>query len=216
MIQSNNIPISANLKFFSKFINNDPSAEVIQSLDQLIIFLYNSFVKGVIVIIDEYDAPVSNMFWSNHYENIKLLHGKILETLKNNPFVKQAILIGCFPVPLDEGSSELNDLKEITILNKRFAKYFGFTQEDVDELLEKICRQGEINGQEQKNIKDAVKNWYNGYLIYDTTIYNPYSIMNFIRYYMETLNLKQSLQCYWANNSKRKLIKQCFKRLNRI
>ena len=59
-IKSNDIPISDGLKFFSNFIHGDPSAEVSQSLEELIIFLYDFFKKQFIVIIDEYDAPLSN------------------------------------------------------------------------------------------------------------------------------------------------------------
>ena len=184
-----------------KFKRNDPSADLTESLKQLIIFLYNCFEKEVIVLIDEYDAPLSNMFWSEHYQNIKTLHDSILRTLKGNFRLKKQILIGCFPVPIDDGSSWINNFQEMTIENEYFGKYFGFTQTDVDELLEKICKQADITGQEMKDIKDAVKNWYNGYLIIKTTIYNPYSIMNFIGKYMRSLNLKQSLKCYWAKNS---------------
>ena len=164
-IQSNNLPIPDDLEFLLKFRHNDPSAELKNSLKQLIMFLYNCFRKEVIVIIDEYDTPLCNMFWSRHYENIKILHGNILDTLKNNPLVKQSILIGCFPILLNGGASELNHLIEINLFEESFTEYFGFTEEDVDELLEKICHQADINGQEKDKIKDAVKNWYNGYLI---------------------------------------------------
>ena len=80
-------------------------------------------------------------------------------------------------------------------------------------MLERICQQIDINRQEKDRLEDAVKNWYKGYLIYKTTIYNPYSIMNFIRVYIQALDLEKSLKCYWPNNREIKYIKQCYKRL---
>ena len=146
-------------------------------------------------------------------QKYKKLHWNILDTLEKQSSHKASNFNRMLSGTIDMVFRN-KYLEEITLFDESFAKYFGFTEKDVEELLEKICQQADINGQEKDKIKDAVKNWYKGYLIDKTTIYNPYSIMSFIREYMQTLDLEKSLKCYWANNSEIKFIKQCYKRLS--
>ncbi len=118
----------------------------------------------------------------------KLLSG----ALKDNKWLERGILTGIMRVAKESIFSGLNNLKVYSMLNDRFETAFGFTQEEVTNALHDYNLQ---------DYQDATKEWYNGYQSGNVTVYNPWSIINFIQE-------RGKLETYWLNTSDNELVKQ--------
>ena len=213
-ITENNIRINAELTYFMKVMARDSNILLSNSLSNLITFLYNVFNKAsVYVLIDEFDAPLNHLFWTENFQVMNELQNCILRTLKNNECIEQAILIGCYPLHLTGGVSDINTIKEIDITNSVLVEYFGFTENEVDELLGKLSKVMKLTNEQKTQLKLGVKDWYNGYLINNTTIYNPFSIMNFLKELTIKKNIEECYNVFWAQVSDMKVIKEYFKSL---
>jgi hypothetical protein len=143
------------------------------------------------LLIDEYDTPIQSAYFHGYYDNmIELMRGIFGSVLKGNTDMHRAIITGILRISKESLFSGVNNLKVFSILNQEYAEHFGFTETEVDEALKKanLSNLGEI------------KNWYNGYHIGDSQIYNPWSIANCI-------DGKGALRPYWVNTSSNDLIK---------
>lgn len=158
--------------------------------------LLNEYYKeNVIILIDEYDAPLINAYEYGYYNEalifFKVLYGSVLKT---NDSLKFGILTGVVRVAQAGIFSDLNNLMVHTILDKKYNTYFGLLESEVEKALEDF--------QIEYKLQD-VKAWYNGYKFGDIEVYNPWSILNFI-YYKE-------LRPYWINTSSNVVIKEMLK-----
>ncbi|MBH1988454.1 MAG: AAA family ATPase [Myxococcaceae bacterium] len=134
-------------------------------------WLYAHHGKGVYILIDEYDTPINEA--SEHgyaKEAIQLLRSFLTPALKGNPSLEKAVLTGILRVGGVNLFSGLNNFAEDSLFSNRYSPYYGFTEEEVDELLVKA----------QRDNKAEVKEWYNGYNIGGITIYNPWSISHYL------------------------------------
>jgi hypothetical protein len=111
--------------------------------------------------------------------------------LKGNSYIGKAVVTGVLRIAKESLFSDLNNPKVCSVLDSGYSQYFGFTEEEVQELLVKAKLEVKT---------DEIKKWYNGYKIGDTTIYNPWSIANCI-------NEKGNLRPYWINTSDNQLIR---------
>jgi len=166
--------------------------ELIQSLQFLSRLLYEQIGKKVIVLIDEYDAPIIQSYLHNYYEKmVEFVNGLLSKVLKTNSALEKGFLTGITRIAKEGIFSGLNHLSVYTILNTQYSDKFGFTQEEVDQLL--------IN-YDLYDKKDEIKDWYDGYIFGNTNIYNPWSLLSCISF-------RGDLQTYWANTSNNNLIK---------
>ena len=162
-------------------------------------YLYMHYQKEVIVLIDEYDAPIQAGYFNNYYqEAIKIMRDLLGACLKTNPYLERALLTGITRVSKESLFSGLNNLKVYSLLNKKYQEHFGFTEEEVNMLVDKM-------GYEDKLIE--MKAWYNGYTVGDTTLYNPWSIIS-------CLDNDGLIENYWLNTSGNELIKKLLIRSN--
>ena len=104
-----------------------------------------------------------------------LFKGIFSSTLKDNIYLKKGIVTGILPIVKARLFSGVNNLEEYTILNNNFSEHFGFTEEEVIDVIQR-SRIGKI-----EELMEKIKEWYNGYRIGDNTIYNPRSIMKMIQ-----------------------------------
>jgi hypothetical protein len=111
--------------------------------------------------------------------------------LKTNPYLEKGIITGILRVAKESIFSDLNNVKVYSILDKKYSEYFGFTEEEVSDLLVK-AKLGEKS--------EEIRLWYNGYIFGKTVLYNPWSIVNCI-------NEEGMLKPYWVNTSGNDLIK---------
>ncbi|MCD6056470.1 MAG: family ATPase, partial [Gammaproteobacteria bacterium] len=145
------------------------------------------------LLIDEYDTPIQSSYVYNYYEPmINVMRGLFGSVLKTNPYLDRAVITGILRVAKESLFSGVNNLEIYSLLRYEYGKHFGFTEEEVDQLLTKAGLE-----ESQKEIKD----WYNGYQVGNTVVYNPWSVANCIK-------RKGELQPYWVNTSDNQLIRR--------
>ena len=142
------------------------------SLQLLSLFLYKHYNKECIIIIDEYDTPIQQGHVGGYYTQvIDFMRNFFSGGLKDNPCLAYGFLTGILRIAKESIFSGLNNLKIYSILDEKFSQYFGFTKEEVKEIL------AYYNVSEKY---DEVCQWYDGYLFGNTEIFNPWSVINYI------------------------------------
>lgn len=154
--------------------------------------------QKVIVLIDEYDVPLENAYFRGFYEEMTDFIRSLFESvLKSNDSLEFAVITGCLRVSKESIFTGLNNLEIISILNENYARYFGFTQPEVEEMLY-------YYGISEK--KEELKRWYDGYLFGNTEVYNPWSVVNYIK--TAITNQIAFPKPYWSNTSSNSIIKE--------
>ena len=180
--------ISICRKDFSKIILEN-------SLKFLSKVLNEYYKKKVIVLIDEYDAPLVSAYRYGYYKEAKNFFSNLYgSVLKDNASLQVGVVTGIIRVVRAGIFSDLNNLKEYSILNKEYDEYFGFLEEDVKNTLKYY----EIDSK-----LEEIHSWYNGYKFGDKKVYNPWSILNFLS--------TRELKSYWIDTSDNYLIKDILK-----
>lgn len=151
---------------------------------------------NVIVLIDEYDVPLENAYFNGFYdEMINLIRSVFESVLKTNDSLEFAVLTGCLRISKESIFTGLNNPKVYSVSDAAFSQYFGFTEQEVRELVEYY------------NISERfeeIKTWYDGYRIGKTEIYNPWSLLNFID---DTIADDGCIpDAYWVNTSSNSII----------
>lgn len=156
-------------------------------------YLHKVHGKRVIVLIDEYDAPIHAGYSRGYYEKVINFFRMFLETgLKDNPHLERAVLTGILRVSKESIFSGLNNLGVYTLLDGNFSTCFGFTETEVQGLLEKA---------DLSAVRESVRVYYDGYEFGGRSIYNPWSILSFLQ--SETKELRP----YWLNTSSNELVR---------
>src|SRR3989338_322998 len=165
------------------------------ALQMLCNCLYQHHGKKPWLLIDEYDTPVHASFQHSYYdEMISFMRNLLGAALKTNPYLEKAVITGILRVSKESLFSGLNNIEVYSLLRKEYSQYFGFTEQEVSDLLQ------EAHLTEKA---EAIKQWYNGYQFGNTVVYNPWSIVNCIK--------RQGELCpYWVNTSDNALIKKLF------
>ncbi len=189
--------LSENDKNYVKSILNREASVSDYQLSILKLCEFLDLHHGVkpMLLIDEYDTPINNSYICNYYEEcigfMRLLYSNCL---KDNNFVERAVLTGIYRVAKESIFSGLNNLKVSTLIDDEFSDCFGFTPEEVHQLLI------DTNALDRE---EDVQRWYNGYIFgKDQVIYNPWSILSFLE------NTQRELKPYWVNTSSNDIIKQ--------
>ena len=168
-------------------------SELAMSLDRLMKYLVRYHNQKVILLIDEYDSPIHEAYAKGYYEEVIAFMRPFLgKALKDNAALEKAVLTGILRVAKESVFSDLNNLKVFTILDETFADRFGFTTAEVTALLEQAG---------WASCRDEAEQWYNGYLIGETIIYNPWSILNFLH------ANSPKFQAHWVNTSSNDLVR---------
>ena len=137
-----------------------------------------------LVLLDEYDTPIHVAFDKGYYDRmIGFMRNFMSLVFKDNTDIFRGVITGILRVSKESIFSGLNNIDVDTILELPMCTSFGFTQEETDRMLTDYSLDGQ---------KDEVKNWYNGYLFGDQTVYNPWSVLSFI-------NKGGVLAPYWVN-----------------
>ena len=167
------------------------------SLRNLVQYLYEYYGRKVVVLIDEYDQPIIDSYIKVYYDKaisfFKSFYGLVL---KDNEYLEMGVMTGILRVAKENIFSGLNNLEVHTILDSEFTEYFGIMEDEVEEALKDFNLEYEL---------EDVQKWYNGYLFGDTKVYNPWSIINFLK--------KGRLRPYWVNTSGNGLIQLYLEKL---
>ena len=180
----------SDLREFDKIWLKEKEANYDSSLLNLTKYLYNYYKKEVILLIDEYDSPLIVANQRNYYkDSINFFRNFFSIALKTNPYLKTAVLTGIVQVAKEGIFSGLNNVITYNILENRFETFFGLSEEEVEVALKYFEMEYQI---------EEVKKWYDGYKFGGKEIYNPWSILNYLR--------TKELRAYWVNTSDNALI----------
>ena len=167
------------------------------SLRNLVQYLYEYYGKKVVVLIDEYDQPIIDSYIKGYYDKaisfFKSFYGLVL---KDNDYLEMGVMTGILRVAKENIFSGLNNLEVHTILDSEFTEYFGIMENEVEDSLKDFDLEYELID---------VQKWYNGYLFGEMNVYNPWSIINFLK--------RGKLKPYWVNTSGNGLIKLYLQKL---
>ena len=156
----------------------------------------------VIILIDEYDVPLENSYFRGFYsEMIDFIRSLFESALKTNDSLEFAVITGCLRISKESIFTDLNNLRIISILDNYYSEYFGFTPEEVRQMMKYY----EI---ESKTL--MVKKWYNGYLFGDTRVYNPWSVINIVADLYKNINFLP--RNYWVNTSSNSIVRNLIDR----
>ena len=153
--------------------------------------------EKVFILIDEYDVPLENAYFEGFYEEMTGFIRSLFESaLKTNPYLERGVITGCLRISRESIFTGLNNLNVHSMLSGHFSSRFGFTEEEVQELLayyDLSEKYGEL------------KDWYDGYLFGRTEIYNPWSIVNYV---YEAGSENYLPKPYWSNTSSNRIIRE--------
>ena len=165
------------------------------SLKFLTRILYEKYNKKVVVLIDEYDAPLVSAYHNKYYEKAKDFFKTFYSSvLKDNVYLQMGVMTGIIRVIKAGIFSDLNNLNTYTILSDFYPNCYGLTEEEVKKALITYNLEYEMGD---------VKDWYNGYRFGKSEVYNPWSILNFLH--------AKELRAYWVDTSGNDLINDVLK-----
>lgn len=181
-----------------------PDDALIASLKTLSLLLEKHYGQKAILLIDEYDVPLDKAFQRGYYdEMVSLIRSLFDNALKTNNSLYFAVLTGCLRISKESIFIGLNNPKVHTISDIRYDEYFGFTNADVDELLEFY---------ELSSYKNTISDWYDGYRFGDTDVYCPWDVINYCDELLADPNAEP--ENYWANTSGNDLLRRLLKKAN--
>ena len=187
------------LAFENILLKNTELEDLKEALKFLTRILYEKYNKKVVVLIDEYDSPLVSAYINGYYEKAKDFFKTFYSTvLKDNSYLQMGVLTGIIRVIKAGIFSDLNNLSTYTILSDVYTDSYGLTEEEVEKSLKDYGIEQEIS-----NVKD----WYDGYKFGDSEVYNPWNILNFLRF--------KELRAYWVDTSGNDLIKDVLKKITK-
>lgn len=149
-----------------------PESSWASALGMLSQCLFKHHGKAPVLILDEYDTPIQQGHLQDFYEKIVLFMRNFFSSgVKDNGNLSFAFMTGILKVAKESIFSGMNNLKVNSILDDRFSGYFGFTREEICEMLDYYGKSGKL---------DEVCEWYDGYLFGETEIFNPWSVINYM------------------------------------
>jgi len=171
-----------------------PEVELQSALKFLTECLYTYHKKRVIVLLDEYDAPITNALIKCYYdEMVSFMRGFMGSVFKTNDYLEFGVLTGVLRISKESLVSGFNNPLVCGIMNKEFATCFGFTEEEVKDACEVY---------ESGDKYDEVKKWYDGYRFGGQDMYNPWSITRY-------LNARE-IDNYWVNTGSVRVLQDVF------
>lgn len=179
-------------EFFASVGDHMPDQTAQMAVRRLCGYLERYYGKKVIVLLDEYDAPMQEA-WTNGYweEAVAFFKNFFVRTFKDNDSMERGLITGITRISRESIFSGLNHLEVVTTTSDKYATSFGFTEEEVFKALDDAGL-GEH--------KEGVKKWYDGFTFGEhRDIYNPWSIISFI-------GNNARYEAYWANTSSNDLV----------
>ncbi|MGN0482514.1 MAG: AAA family ATPase [Lachnospiraceae bacterium] len=198
ILKSENL-IDADKEQYNRIMNRsaapDEYATALQFLSQC---LKEYSGKNAIILIDEYDVPLENAYFRGFYtQMIDFIRSLFESALKTNDALEFAMVTGCLRISKESIFTGLNNLEINSILSNNYAEYFGFTETEVETMLKTYDLEEKLS---------EVKQWYDGYRFGDTEVYNPWSIINYVK---AALTEKTAFpKPYWSNTSSNSIVRE--------
>ena len=171
--------------------------DVLISLRVLMRMMQIYYGKQVILLIDEYDVPMAKAGNKAYYNEMLDVIGTMMsQALKDNTALKFSVITGCLRISKESIFTGTNNFVADTIADERFSNYFGFTNEEVQRLLEDT---GNIKYQGQ------IKKWYDGYCFGKTEIYCPWDVLCYLN--KLAFESESEPENFWENTSHNDIIR---------
>ena len=171
---------------------------LVSSLQILSQLLYKHYGQNTIILIDEYDVPLDKAFQHGYYrEMVTLIRGLFGNALKTNSFLQFAVMTGCLRISKESIFTGLNNFKVYAANDLRYDEAFGFTNEEVKQLLADYYLEEHFA---------EVKEWYDGYHFGNADIYCPWDVINYVDDLV--FDPKARPKAYWINSSGNDLVKR--------
>ena len=159
--------------------------------------LFKYHGKNTIILIDEYDVPLENAYFEGFYDKmIQFIRSLFESALKTNPYLEKSVITGCLRISKESIFTGLNNLETDSVLHTRYGDSFGFTQEEVEELLAYY---------DLDELLEEVKQWYDGYLFNRFEIYNPWSLLKYVNDRKD--HVTEFALPYWSNTSSNSIVR---------
>tara|TARA_B100000745_G_scaffold291979_1_gene232398 strand:+ start:729 stop:2408 length:1680 start_codon:yes stop_codon:yes gene_type:complete len=169
-------------------------AASVKKLSQLLAAHYH---QPVVILIDEYDMPINSAYTYGYYDElVGFLRNMLSGAFKDNPSLFKGVMTGILRIARESIFSGLNNIEVCSLTEREFNHHFGFTSAETEQALADYGLTHTI---------DSVRTWYNGYNFGGVTIYNPWSILHFIKKHGE-------LKPYWLNTSDNALVRDLIAR----
>lgn len=172
------------------------------SLKTLSQLLAKHYGRKVVILVDEYDVPLDKAFQGGYYdEMVSLIRNLFGNALKTNDSLQFAVLTGCLRISKESIFTGLNNLNVMTVSDPYFCDSFGFTDDDVKELLDYYGLGA---------YRDAMRDWYNGYQFGNVSIYCPWDVIKYAQILLRDPEAEP--ENYWANTSGNGIIRRLLKK----
>ena len=182
---------------YKKILSMDEDAVWSNSIQLLSICLKQYYGTKTIILIDEYDVPLEDAYFSGYYdEMVRFICSLFESALKTNSALEFSVITGCLRISKESIFTGLNNLAVNSILSNKYSESFGFVQYEVDELMKYY------NIEEKSQL---MKKWYDGYLFGKSEVYNPWSVLNQVKEWSEDKDI--SAIPWWTNTSSNNIIR---------
>ena len=192
------LPYEEDRKKYLRFIGRKAEPkEYLDSLKFLSECLFQCYGRKSVILIDEYDVPLENAYFSGFYDKmVSVIRALFESALKTNDNLEFAVITGCLRISKESIFTGLNNLKIMSITSRTYAEHFGFTPEEVEQILRDYGL--------EDNLK-IVKQWYDGYRFGESEVYNPWSVINYVDSCYH--DKKAFAKPYWSNTSSNSIVK---------
>lgn len=186
---------SADAEIFNRLMFKSGDLEEVQNaLKTIMRMMHAAYGKPVILLIDEYDVPLSKAAETKNKEYYRqmldLIRGFLSISLKTNEYLKFAVITGCLRISKESIFTGVNNFACCSITNRKFSEYFGFTQDEVEEMLGAF---GMLDKME------LIREWYDGYIFGNTEVFCPWDVVSYISAVLDEEG--EEPQNFWANTS---------------
>lgn len=168
--------------------------DVKSSLKTIMRMMKAVYGKPVILLIDEYDVPLAKAQETKNREfysqMLDVIRGLMSISLKTNEFLKFAVITGCLRISKESIFTGVNNFACYSVTNEEFSQYFGFTPEEVTEMLNTFAMSGKM---------ELIKEWYDGYIFGNTEVFCPWDVVNYLSAVLKNKEAKP--KNYWAGTS---------------
>ena len=192
------LPYEADREKYLRFIGRKAEPkEYLGSLKFLSECLFRFYGRKAVILIDEYDVPLENAYFSGFYDRmVSVIRALFESALKTNDYLEFAVVTGCLRISKESIFTGLNNLNVVSITSDSFAEHFGFTPEEVEQMLKNYGLEDNL---------ETVRQWYDGYRFGETEVYNPWSVINYVNSCYR--DKKAFAKPYWSNTSSNSIVR---------
>ena len=198
-LETDNKVSAYDVKLFRRLQEKTSTNEELQNSLITILRMMNAvYGKPVILLIDEYDVPLSKARDHGFYpQMLDVIRGLLSTSLKTNDYLKFAVVTGCLRIAKESIFTGVNNFKSYSVVDEAFSQYFGFTEKEVNDLLATA---------EEGSYSETIREWYDGYVFGNTPVYCPWDVVNFVADARGKAGFEP--QNYWKNSSGNGIIRE--------